>query len=699
MVIAVCVFIIRNFGVSRNIILVLLGFGAVILIHELGHFVVAKLCGIKVEAFSIGMPPILFGIKKADRGWRIRILPELLKSEGENSEEGLLSFTVGKKILPGETEYRVGLIPLGGFVKMLGQEDVGPVKTNDDPRSFSNKPVLSRAAVLAAGVTFNAISAVIVFMIVFMIGIGLMAPVVGNVVHGSPAEKAGIKPGDEIVEIAGNSSRLDFSDIMMAAVLSGKKESIPLKVQRADGTIDDISIIAEQLPSGQLRGFGIQKPLTLKLAKLPPQDANLLFTTTGLKPSDVVKAVAGVEVKNNWEIESIIENAFEPNIAILAQRRDSAGQDSIVEGRVSLNFAPAKDFVGESEANLANICTMIPRMRIAAVSEETKSLKKWLTKLFGGKDTKPGLKSGDILAAIAEVENPTFFELREVTKQYENKPLPVTVLRTDANGVENRLTVSVIPRWDTDTNRVVIGIIPELDAEHPVVAKTIATERHPNAAAIPRGATITAIDGVEVKNFYDIARQLKRNSGQHVTIDWRLDAQKAGNAIIDVSEKWDVVRAYAFTEQSLPFVEMERLYKADGPIDAIGMGYKRTKTFILQTYVTLQRLIGGLVSPKQIMGPVGILTFSYKIVAAQPFIYYVYFLGLISAAIAVMNFLPVPPFDGGLTVLLLVEKIKGSAISVRTQEAIAYAAWGTLIVLIVYVTYNDILRLIFGFFS
>ena len=199
-------------------------------------------------------------------------------------------------------------------------------------------------------------------------------------------------------------------------------------------------------------------------------------------------------------------------------------------------------------------------------------------------------------------------------------------------------------------------------------------------------------------NFYDIARQLKRNSGHRVTIDWRLDAHTAGNVIIDVGEKRDVVRAYAFTEQSLPFAEMERLYKADGPIDAIGMGYKRTKTFILQTYVTLQRLIGGLVSPKQLMGPVGILTFSYNIVAAQPFIYYVYFLGLISASIAVLNFLPVPPFDGGLTVLLLVEKIKGSAISVRTQEAIAYAAWGMLIVLIVYVTYNDILRIIFGFF-
>ncbi len=698
--IAVCVLIIRNFGVSRNILLVLLGFGAVILIHELGHFIVAKLCGIKVEAFSIGMPPILFGIKKADRGWKIRILPELLKSEEENSEEGLLSFTVGKKILPGETEYRVGLIPLGGFVKMLGQEDVGPVKTNDDPRSFSNKPALSRAAVLAAGVTFNAISAVIVFMIVFMIGIGLTAPVVGNLVHGSPAEKAGLKPGDEIIEVGSASGRLDFSDIMMAAVLSGKKESIPLKVRRADGTIDDISIIAEQLPNGQFRGFGIQKPSTLTIAKLPAEDANLLLATTGLMPGDCIKTVAGVEVKNNWELEPIIESTFEPNITILAQRHNSSGQESSIEGHVLLNFAPAKDFVGESEANLANICTLVPRLKIAAVSsEETKSFRKLLTKLFGGKDTKPGLKSGDILAAIAEVENPTFFELREVTKQYENKPLPVTVLRTDANGVESRLIVSVIPRWDTDANRVVIGIIPELDAKHPVIAKTIATARHPKAAAIPRGATITSVDGVEVKNFYDIARQLKRNSGQHVTIDWRLDTQKAGNAIVDVGEKKDVVRVNAFTEQSLPFAEMERLYKANGPVDAIGMGYKRTKTFIIQTYVTLHRLIGGLVSPKQLMGPVGILTFSYRIVAAQPFVYYIYFLGLISASIAVLNFMPLPPFDGGLTVLLLIEKIKGSAISVRTQEIIAYAGWGMIGALMLYVTFNDIGRLIFGFFS
>jgi regulator of sigma E protease len=255
----------------------------------------------------------------------------------------------------------------------------------------------------------------------------------------------------------------------------------------------------------------------------------------------------------------------------------------------------------------------------------------------------------------------------------------------------------VVPRKEAGSDRVIIGIAPpELDVEHPVVAKTIATGRYPQPIAIPRGAAITAVDGIKVSSFFDIARQLRQNAGQRVTIDWRLDDKIAGDAAVDAPGEGEIVAVRALFEQPAPFADLERLYKADGPIDAIGMGYKRTKTFIIQTYITLQRLIGGLVSPKQLMGPVGILTFSYRIVAARPIIYYVYFLGLISASIAVLNFLPLPPFDGGLTMLLLVEKIKGSALSVRAQEILAYAGWALVGALLLYVTFNDIVRSVFG---
>jgi len=96
------------------------------------------------------------------------------------------------------------------------------------------------------------------------------------------------------------------------------------------------------------------------------------------------------------------------------------------------------------------------------------------------------------------------------------------------------------------------------------------------------------------------------------------------------------------------------------------------------------------------MGPVGIITFSYRIVAEQPLINYAYFLGLISATIAVLNFLPMPPFDGGLVVLMIIEKIRGAALSERAQGIVAYAGWALVLVLLVYVTFNDIVRTFFS---
>jgi regulator of sigma E protease len=242
-----------------------------------------------------------------------------------------------------------------------------------------------------------------------------------------------------------------------------------------------------------------------------------------------------------------------------------------------------------------------------------------------------------------------------------------------------------------------IGVELVLDAEHPIVAKTIAAEGGPAKLDIPRGAAVTAVDGQAVSDFYDVIREIRRYPvSDRITIDWRLDERTAGSVALNIGAGSECITMKSTFSDDIPFDSLRRTYKASGPVDAVVMGYRRTVMFVAQTYLTLKRLLGGLVSPKNLMGPVGIITFSYRIVSEQPLVYYVYFLGLISAVIAVFNFLPLPPLDGGLVLLLLVEKAKGSALTERVQTIIAYAGWALILTLILYVTFNDIVR---SFFS
>ncbi|TKJ38091.1 MAG: hypothetical protein CEE38_04850 [Planctomycetes bacterium B3_Pla] len=681
-------FIVRNVGAFGNVLLVLLGFGAVVMVHEFGHFVAAKLGGIKVEAFSIFMPPILLGMQRTEDGLRFRVLPEIFPNEDEESDEGALNFTVGRKGSPSETEYRIGLIPFGGFVKMLGQEDTGSAEGSDDPRSFANKPTHIRAAVLAAGVTFNVISAVIIFMIAFLVGIKLPPALVGDVIPDSAAARAGLKPGDEIIEIEGKDDDLDFSNIAIAAALSGRDEKVPMRVRHADGSEEDLELIAEQLPGESMRGFGILAPGALTIARLPEDDAEYLRLKTGLLPGDNVESVDGKHVAVSWEFRRAVQHTLAPEVTLLVERAADDGRIEVVETQVRLNVRATNSYDVESEGQLSHICSMVPRLRVTSVADEQDA---------AGGETEPGLRSSDIVLAVGNAENPTYKQMRDITTGHKDKELSVKVLRRDDAGGEKIRTVTVLPKRRSDDGRVIIGIGLGLDFEHAVVARTIAAAGGPEKLEIPQGAVITAVDGAPVSSFYDVVREIRRYPGERITIDWRLDAETAGNIALDVGTTEGFISVKSEFAEFIPLDNLEKIYKADGPIDAVVMGYRKTLMFIAQTYVTLKRLVGGLVSPKNLMGPVGIISISYKIVAQRPFVYYVYFLGLISAVIAVFNFLPLPPLDGGLVVLLFVEKVKGSAFSERIQTVIAYTGWVLILALFLYVTFNDILRTFFGY--
>jgi regulator of sigma E protease len=674
---AVLYLIMLHAGVVTNVIVVLLGFGSVVLVHEFGHFIVAKLGGIKVEAFSIFMPPTLVGIRKTKAGFKVRFLPSLYSQGDEQPPEQVE-----------ETEYRVGLIPFGGYVKLLGQEDTGPVRQVTDPRSFANKPVGIRAAVIAAGVTFTVISAALIFMIVFLVGIKLPPAVVGEVVPKSPAARAGLQPGDEVLQINGETKDLDFSNILIAAALSRANAPVPITVRHPDGSIEETTLVAESVPGSQFRDFGITQPLSLKIASIA--EPNVLRERTGLMPGDTVVAVDGEKVDHYWDLSKIVRQTLTPRIKMTAERpKDNRGTE-LVQTELPLDWTVSDNGDVKSEADLSQVFSMVPRLGVMDVDKDRAG------GITAEQEDTSHLKAGDVIVAAGRTKDPTYQELREITTEYEGKSLPIQVLRADANGVERTLTVNVKPRRDPAQDRVVIGFVPTLDAAHAVVAKTVPTEGTTEALDIPRGARIVSVNQKPVSSFYDVIAEVRRWQGQPVTLQYRLDKQAEGGVTLPAALTGRPVGVGSVLAEPVPFKPMDRLYQAKDPLNAIGMGYRRTWTFVAQTYITLKRLIGGLISPKNLMGPVGIITVSYQIVAQQPLINYLYFLGLISATIAVINFLPIPPFDGGLIVLMLVEKVKGSALSERTQGILAYAGWALVLLLLIYVTYNDIYR---SFFS
>jgi len=660
---------------SWNIFVAVMGFSAVVFVHECGHFLVAKVSNIKVETFSIFLPPVLLGVRRTENGFRFRILPKFFPKENDPAGEGHLSFTIGKKGKAGETEYRIGLIPVAGYVKMLGQEDVGADKPSDDPRSFLNKGICVRMAVIAAGVIFNVIAAILIMTVVYLVGINRIPAVIGGVIPNSPAAQAGLRAGDEIIEIAGKNDNLDFEDIVLAPALSDVNESVPLKVRHEDGSVEDFSIVAREMLGMPVRLFGFYPPTSLTIGSEAVGDDT---ERKGLQSNDLIISVNGQKVGRYWELEKIVSNSITPSILLSAERRkEDTEYVKRVESEIKLSLSPYVSYKVESDSDLGHIYSMVPRLRVEAVVADV------------------NLVEGDIILATGSVENPTYKELREITTEYADKKLPINVLRKDANGVERTITVTVVPKRRRGTDRVEIGFAAALDAEHAVVAKTIAVNGLGDGFTIPRGAVITEVDGEKVSSFYDIIQIIQRNCGHRISLEYRLNEETAGSVAFVAGDGEDLITVKSRFAESISFRQMKRLYKADGLGEALVMGGKRSIRLVVRTYVTLKQLLARNVSIDAMSGPVGIATMTYHALESS-FVSFLYFLAFISANLAVINFLPIPVVDGGVFILLIVEKIKGSPVNVKVQEIITVAGLGLIGMAFVYLTYQDILRLIFG---
>lgn len=240
--------------------------GVMIFVHELGHFLTAKWIGVKVEVFSLGFPPKLIG-----KTW-------------------------------GDTEYRIGLIPLGGYVKMAGEN---PGEVTGKPEEFFSRSKLERIAILVMGPVMNIVLTLAIFTVLFMVGMERPAgledpPVIRFVSEDSPATRAGIQPGDRIVSIDGRSidNWLQFVDTFSIS----PNQSLAVTLDR-DGATIATDLEVEARGKEQIGYTGLFPAVQPQVDSL---DEGFPAEEAGLKEGDLILKVDGNPIySNNQLVEAI----------------------------------------------------------------------------------------------------------------------------------------------------------------------------------------------------------------------------------------------------------------------------------------------------------------------------------------------------------------------------------------------------------
>jgi regulator of sigma E protease len=199
--------------------------GVLIFVHELGHFLVARFFGVRVLVFSLGFGPRI-------GGW--------------SDKSG--------------TQYQVSVIPLGGYVKMLGEsdDDEEPIPEEDMQYSFANQGVWQRFAIVFAGPLFNFLFAVAALSIAFMVGVGESLPTVGSVTDGMPAHQAGIKAGDRITFIG--EKPIESWDELSRTIKASETASLMFTIDR-DGEVFQLTIVPQVKEVKNIFGEPVKFPL------------------------------------------------------------------------------------------------------------------------------------------------------------------------------------------------------------------------------------------------------------------------------------------------------------------------------------------------------------------------------------------------------------------------------------------------------
>ena len=610
---------------------VVIGFGLVIFIHELGHFLAAKWCGVHVRKFAIGFgPPIL-------------------------------------KWQPGETEYSLRPIPLGGFVDLAGEHP--DVDEEDNPRALWRRPAWQRVTVFSAGVVMNAVLALVLFTVAPIVGMQVPAPVIGEVREGFPAEKAGFKPGDRIVAINGEKVH-SFDDVQLELALSEPGTTFAMSVERPTaggaGQPERLTLAVTSKQSDMMPMIGIGPETEPVVAAL---DERSVPAQAGLEEGDRILAVNSQPVQTGRVLNQTLEEISAGPLTLTIER----------EGREQdLPVDPSKLVVYEFG--------MAPPIQIGSVTKNSPA-------------AKADIQPGDRILAIDGKPWPTRETLIETVETTgEGRPVRLTLWRKEPGflgfgGEVKRLEVTATPRVMEGKEKPQIGIAMGGAGERPLQVGHVEPDGPAADAGLQPGDVIVAIgkDEVQPDDWTELLNLLWEAKGEPVPLQVH-----RGDATVTTTLRPKAVPQERLTMVGAVlaphYVPLPRIFN---PLVAMKRGLKQTVVWFGRVYGNLRGFFRGDVSYKAFGGPVTIVRASYA-VATRGVGTFLQFWGMISVFLAFINFLPLPPFDGGHVLFALIEGAKGKPISLKVRLWIWSVGWAGVLILFVLLTYQDITRWIQG---
>ncbi|QDV07371.1 Putative zinc metalloprotease [Planctomycetes bacterium Poly30] len=632
-----------NFPDILNIVLVVFGIGLVIFVHELGHFMAARWCGARVEIFSLGFGPRLFGWKR------------------------------------GDTMFQVAAVPLGGFVKVAGEYYDGT--TEKEEGTLSSLSVPQRFLYYSGGVIMNVIFALVVMPLVMFAGLPAREAIIGTPTPGAAAWEAGVPAGSRVLTVNGQKIT-DFEHLVTAVAVNGK-DGVTLEVQPPPASVEGPNggetggVKTYQLQPKFDEEFGLYRiglpagiDPTAKLVVAPDSPA----AAAGLSPEDRLIGVVGQP--SLLSLEEQMVRAMMAAGPIELQLRGADGTERTVTVQPKMAEGPNK---------LIGVGPAVTRVDAVRTTGPGASLVQSL-----------GIRGGD---RILSVNGQRVYSASALRDALIDAPKSGTLaLQVERGSARVDLTASL----DASTDPLLLAGDLAIGAPGLGSIVTVAPDSPAERAGLKDGDEIISVNGATVDTWDSLLTSIRDAVAQGVHVDLLAyrspEPAAAGVPTTGPAPAMEEIRvslkpeALSRPTYGVGLAAAMTIIRAETVGEAMTQGFATTKRFLVDVWQQLQKMLfSEEISTKNLGGIISISVISSD-AASQGMSVLFKFLAILSINLAILNLLPIPILDGGHLLFLLIEGIKGSPVSERTFGYSQVVGLVMIMSLMVYVTYQDIVR-------